>query len=136
MAQAITEEHYVTYALHPKYQGELLDIEERKIVHQWLANKNPEFISTLLSFQAKNKPFLETFFTKTASEIDPVTWWRAAEANGISSEFVKIAIQLLDAPCSSAAIERIFSNFSFIHTKIRNRLGNEKLQNLFSATGS
>ena len=55
-----------------------------------------------------------------------MTWWRAAQDNGISSEFVNIAIQLLDAPCSSAAIERVFSNFSFIHTKIKNRLGNEK----------
>ena len=34
MAQAITEEHYVSYALNPKYRGGLLDIEERKIVHQ------------------------------------------------------------------------------------------------------
>ena len=126
MTQALTNEHYEAYALHPKYQGELLDTEERNIVHQWLVNKNPDFISTLLSFQAKGKPFLESFFSKLASELDPVTWWRAAQANGISPEFVNIAIQLLDAPCSSAAIERVFSNFSFIHTKIRNRLGNEK----------
>ena len=59
MTQALTDEHYVAYALHPKYQGELLDTEERNIVHQWLVNKNPDFISTLLSFQAKGKPFLE-----------------------------------------------------------------------------
>ena len=59
MTQALTDEHYVAYALHPKYQGELLDTEERNIVHQWLVNKNPDFISTLLSFQTKRKPFLE-----------------------------------------------------------------------------
>ena len=32
MAQDLSDEHYVAYYLHPKYQGELLNTEERNIV--------------------------------------------------------------------------------------------------------
>ena len=44
MAQAVSDEHYVAYYLHSKYQGELLNTEERNIVHQLLVSKNPDFI--------------------------------------------------------------------------------------------
>ena len=91
MGQALTDEHYVAYALHPKYQGELLDVDDREIVHQWLLKNNPEFISTLFSFQAKSKPFLDTFFTKLASELDPV---HGGEQQGLMG-FHKILLIML-----------------------------------------
>ena len=37
-----------------------------------------------------------------------------------------LAEQLLTARASSAGIERIFSTFGFVHSKIRNRLGTNK----------
>jgi hypothetical protein len=41
-----------------------------------------------------------------------------------------LACHLLSIPASSASIERIFSNFSFIHTKLRNRLGVQRATKL------
>ena len=38
-------------------------------------------------------------------------------------KFSELAIRLLSAPASSASIERIFSNFGYIHNEMRNRLG-------------
>jgi len=41
----------------------------------------------------------------------------------IFHEFAHLAVHLLSAPASSAPTERIFSNFGYIHSKLRNRLG-------------
>jgi hypothetical protein len=38
--------------------------------------------------------------------------------------------QLLTAIASSASIERIFSTFGLVHSKLRNRLGTEKAAKL------
>ena len=38
--------------------------------------------------------------------------------------------KLLSALCSSASIERVFSNFSYIYSKLRNRLGVSKASKL------
>ena len=38
-------------------------------------------------------------------------------------EFAHLAVHLLSAPVSSAPIERIFTNFGYIHSKLQNRLG-------------
>ena len=43
-------------------------------------------------------------------------------------------MKLLSLPASSASIERIFSNFGMLQTKLRNRLGLAKTPNLFRAT--
>lgn len=42
----------------------------------------------------------------------------------------KVALQVFAMPCSSAASERNFSTFGFIHTKLRNRLSAEKVEKL------
>ena len=93
-------------------------------------DKNPEFILTIIAYRAKSMPFPHSFFTESAIELHPVTWWKGVKSAEIPSEFIDIATQLLSAPCSSAAIERIFSNFSYIHSKIRNRLKPEKASKL------
>ena len=128
--QALTPEHLVAYTIHPKYQGQLLNGDEMEIVNQWLMDKNPEFISTIIAYRAKSMPFPHSFFTESAIELHPVTWWKGVKSAEIPSEFIDIATQLLSAPCSSAAIERIFSNFSYIHSKIRNRLKPDKASKL------
>ena len=44
--------------------------------------------------------------------------------------FKEIVIQLLSAPGSSASVERVFSKFGLIHSKLRNRLGIKKVTKL------
>lgn len=38
--------------------------------------------------------------------------------SGPASNFVELTIQLLSCPASSAAIERVFSSFGLIHSKL------------------
>lgn len=54
---AITLEHLTAYMLHPKYRGEKLTMEQQQDVSTWLANRDPGFITSFISFQAKVAPF-------------------------------------------------------------------------------
>ena len=42
----------------------------------------------------------------------------------------KIALNIFSMACSSASSERNFSTMGFIHTKLRNRLGKNKVEKL------
>ena len=44
----------------------------------------------------------------------------------MGDKIMNTVAQTLGASASSAGVERIFSTFGFIHSKIRNRLGTEK----------
>ena len=50
----------------------------------------------------------------------------------MSPALTNTAKQLLILPSSSAAIERVFSNFGLVQTKLRNQLGLEKASKLVS----
>src|SRR5436305_1464672 len=53
-----------------------------------------------------------------------------------SYELQQFAIQVFLIPISSAAAERNFSNFGFIHNKIRNRLKNDYVKKLVYIYGN
>ena len=91
-----------------------------------LKRSNISFIETVINFQAQAVPFPPSFFNENALQMSPINWWKALKKYGVNSGFIQTAVQILSAPASSASIERIFSNFGHVHTKARNRLGNEK----------
>ncbi|XP_044010173.1 uncharacterized protein LOC122853818 [Aphidius gifuensis] len=64
-----------------------------------------------------------------AKTLDPVTWWK-----GFCSmrELTKLAIIYLNFPCTSAACERNWKDFSNIKTKHRNLLTNTRTIKLVS----
>ena len=128
--QAVTPEHIAAYKLHPKYRGEKLSTEHLNILHEYLQQQNPDYIASLIAFEGQSLPFPPAYFTETATEVHPVTWWKGLQQFNVDTGFINLAIQLLSSPPSSASIERIFSNFGAIHTKIRNRLGNAKAAKL------
>lgn len=65
--------------------------------------------------------------TPTNTEITPLLWWRSLRG---TCELADVAIRILGAPVTSAATERTFSTFSWIHSKKRNRLTSEKAAKL------
>ena len=98
-------------------------------IHE-LAGKNENFkeyqdeiIIELAQYIGKSEFFEKSYFWKTVDKIDPITWWR-----GYCSklQFKKLAISLLTLPPSSAATERTFSKYGFIHSKKRNKLTIER----------
>lgn len=64
------------------------------------------------------------FADDVLKKVTPVNWWKSLKH--LDSETVEVIISLLTAVASSAGVERIFSSFGLIHSKLRNRLGPEK----------
>lgn len=123
--------HLAAYLLHPKYQGQFLSgaqIEEAKI---WLKEKNPEFLTTVISFEAQDAPFPASYFDPGATEAPPLSWWKGIDKRcSLPSGFMQLMKQLHTAVASSSSIERVFSSYGLIQTKLRNRLGNDKASKL------
>lgn len=57
--------------------------------------------------------------SKNEEQVSPLLWWRQLRGTCVLAD---IAIKILGAPITSAATERTFSTFSWIHNKKRNRL--------------
>ena len=71
------------------------------------------------------------------SQFTAAKWWQLLKEkvqkdqnNKLGSDFCSFFISLHSVPTSSVSIERIFSNFGFIWSKLRNRLGAEQCEKL------
>lgn len=65
------------------------------------------------------------------SNTKPTTWWASLNrSSAVNEDLCNVAVNLLKMPSSSASIERVFSNFGLIQTKLRNRLGLQKASKL------
>ena len=101
-------------------------MEQQQDVTTQLANCDPGFITTLISFQAKAAPFPGSSFSTEAINISLHIWWQGAAVCGVDPVFADPAQRLTTSPASLASTERVFSTFSFIYNKIRNWLGVQK----------
>lgn len=99
--------------------------------------------SSLLKIQKFSTNFQQIFFKKVFNFVEnteifaklnkknitsPHVYWFMAEK--VHPNLSKLAQRLLKIPASSAGIERLFSNWSFIHSDLRNCLSAERSQKL------
>ncbi|CAG4984382.1 unnamed protein product [Parnassius apollo] len=77
----------------------------------------------LASYRSRSDFWNRRFLWENVKEIKPTTWWSGLCA---STALSKVAVRILTAPCTSAAVERSFSTHSHIHNKKRNRLTSER----------
>jgi len=61
--------------------------------------------------------FHKYMFKDTFMKVSPTTWW-------------KMCYQLFSATTTTAGLERIFSSYGLVHSKLRNKLGNKKAAKL------
>lgn len=109
------------------HQGEKLSAQQLKQALQFLSGElNQEGINELDIYLNKTGIFFKLFKKEIA---DPYVFWVMCERR-VSANLSALAKKLLKIPASSAELERLFSNWSFIHTFLRNRLLNEKSKKL------
>ena len=97
---------------------------QKELAHSLL---KPEHLAHFFCFEAKEKPFTKALFMEDCvSSMKPVTWWSCVSKHTVEPGLCELAICPLNLPASSASVERIFSNFGAVQTKLRNRLGVEK----------
>ena len=91
-----------------------------------------ELFAELVNFRNKNSPYDNEIIWKSANILNSSLWWQSWS----TSKLQQLAIKVLSIPTSSAAAERNFSTFGFIHNKIRNRLKNDRVKKLVYIYGN
>lgn len=132
--KSCTPFHFLAYQMDPKYQGELLQVEHHNIITDWVSKRYPEFVQDIQYFHKKDilKYPSYMFNEDLIKKMDAGQWWNAMEkkssnmSNGPNTNFCTLMKQLTMLPSSAAGIERIFSSFGVIWTKLRNALGDKK----------
>lgn len=110
----LTADHYAAYSLTQKYRGEHLSEEEVNKVFGNFVHIDETFVPIAMKYQASTAAFNSFRFVDSAvNEVHPVSWWKLIPSSSISS-----TAELLRAINSSASIERLFSIFGFVHSRI------------------
>jgi hypothetical protein len=96
-------------------------VSQKRSARLLLAKENPDS-AVIVEFQSFMKSDTENrALLLPELTADPVGWW--AGTGGLYYEKLKpIAEKILSIICNSASSERIWSKFSLIHSKIRNKL--------------
>ena len=90
----------------------------------------PKVISSLWCFVNKSGGLTEEMFAIFTAGTPPVVWWSQCPFGSQHEELRSLALKLLHVPATSAASERNWSAFRFIHTRLRNRLRSTRVQKL------
>lgn len=131
----ITPIHLLANILHPRYLGAELNQKQEEEAEIFLRSKFPEMVPTLYAFMAKTVPFTNALFSEENLRMDVKIWWSTQNRkakDGTVGTIHQLAERLNLMPASSAAIERVFSTYSLVQTKVRNRLGLDKAAKLVS----
>lgn len=121
--QALSSHHFLANLMHPRYRGQTLTDEEHEAAMELASTHHNMIVPNLINLKAQASPFLTYMFADTVIQsVQPVDWWRS-HGNRLHPDTIHVAKQLLTAISSSAGVERVFSSFGLVHSKLRNRLG-------------
>lgn len=122
--------HFAASLLDPTSQGFHLSEEEQlegiECIHKIATDMKfdaSKIISELANYRAKHDAWSKSFLWSCAQSTDPIAFWKGLCA---TKDISKVAIRILSAPVTSAATERSFSKFGFIHSKNRNKLETDR----------
>ena len=87
-------------------------------------------ISSLWCYVSKSGGFTDEMFSIFAAGTPSVVWWSQCRFGTQHAELRSLALKLLHVPAISAASERNWSAFRFIHTRLRNRLRASRVKKL------
>lgn len=114
------------YYLNPCYEkNNLTEDQQDSVISFLVENLSIDGVAQLSDYNEKQGLF-KTLFEKNLN--DGKVFWQIASTK--YKELSGFAIKLLNIPASTAQIERLFSNWSFIHNKLRNRLTFDKSKKL------
>ncbi|XP_065684997.1 uncharacterized protein LOC124807724 [Hydra vulgaris] len=135
--KAIVPCHFLANLTDPKYEGRTLDRSQEEEAEEWLNEVYPEFMPGYYAFKLKDANCFPTYLFNDSvkSTTSATNWWRIIEmkeskSSKLPANFEKFLRQLHTCPASTESIERFFSSFGIIWSKIRNRLGREKAEML------
>lgn len=132
---ALTPAHYLANFCDHRFRGSHLSNEEKQAAFEYLQTLNPEFIPIIMAMSTGSNPFPVYLFGPHFQTTPPMTWWKSVNLidaekyfrwTELQEEFLCMCSKLLTAVAATAGLERIFSTFGLVHSKLRNKLGTEK----------
>lgn len=134
---ALTPAHFLAYFLDPsqKKDGLELSSDEKRDALQYARDRFPNnsLVPLLMKFSAKSWPFEKYLFSEDYfKEISVNEWWASQEQEicKFNDNVFQEISTILNAKATTANVERMFSSFGLVQSKLRNRLGNEKAAKL------
>lgn len=116
---------------HPVYRGKRLNEEQQTEITSYIFEKlDANALESCRQFKEDEGVFANLKLKKINS---PKTYWHYASELG-HKQLAAFAIDYLKIPATTAQLERLFSNWVYIHNDIRNRLSDEtskKLVNIY-----
>lgn len=111
----------LSYSLHPGLKGELLSEYQRNLVKTAIYNggRGESAYSQFENFLNLTGNFGDT----NALQLKPLSYWKLMSYD--CPELSEIALTYIPLPASSASLERVFSMWTYVHNKTRNRLSSE-----------
>ncbi len=109
--------------------GDMLTPTEMKAAQNLILSDYPHLFSDFIEYLGSRKDDYKESFSKVTCKVEDFV-----KAQMITGQITKgigdLALMLFDLPPSSAGIERAFSSLGYVHSDIRNRLGQEKATKL------
>lgn len=132
--QCITPYHLLAYLLDPtkpQHSVALTDDEKSSALTAAKELLPTGFLPLIIQFLAKSNPFIDIMFDEEILKTSrALNWWKSQQNVDAIQKVLPTIKQLLSATASSASVERVFSTFGLVHSKLRNRLGTEKAAKL------
>ncbi|KAK2160386.1 hypothetical protein LSH36_134g01024, partial [Paralvinella palmiformis] len=103
-----------------------------EIAQEYVLQENPELLPDLCRLQTDIITLPKALgYEATRAKTKPIMWWKCiVSSESVSNELSSLALKLLSLSASAASMERIFSNFELIQTKLINRLRLDKASKL------
>ena len=134
--ESVTEYHVLAYMVGKSEDQPDLPDEEYEKARLFLEEISPSMLKTLVDYMTRDESvFPKSLLASKMKECDRVKYWRFVtqvmrSRSSDATKFCELMIKINACPPSSAGLERIFSSFGLVHTKLRNRLGNERVSKL------
>ena len=127
--------HVIAYMVGKKSSDPDLDIEQYENAREFLEDKDEGLLAYLTGYEIQdNDLFPKSFFKPSIRDKIFLNWilaiLRVKCTPSRSKKICKYMLDIFTCPASSAGLERTFSSYGLIHTKLRNRLSNERCRKL------
>lgn len=135
-SSTITPAHYAAVLVSAHWNPKIvLTAQEKQYGIGFMEeNFNLTFMPMFYKFQGQLPPFPKSSFLPASTEsMTDYEWWKMQASmfpNLVTAANMKNIEMLTTAVASSAGIERTFSKYGMIQSKLRNKLGSEKAAKL------
>lgn len=128
---ALSPAHLAANMLDHRYCGRKLTEEQKQSAFDFLRSTDKELLPLVMTFLAKKSPFPNFMFEDDFLAVEPLIWWDNIKIEQpLKEKISNLVNQLFTASPTTAPLERIFSSFGLVQSKLRNRLGTEKAEKL------